>query len=83
MLWKKAFHMCKHTRNSMVTSGSTTSQLGTLYREKFKVIVSFLEFGCVGYIAKREKFRNKMTDKKFKVIMVGYAANNTRDTYKL
>ena len=43
----------------------------------------FLESGLIGYVTKQDKYKNKMTDKTFKAIMVGYADNHTRDTYKL
>ena len=41
------------------------------------------EFGCISYVTKRYKFNNKMIDKTFEAIMVGYTDNNTKDTYKL
>ena len=43
----------------------------------------FSELGCIGYVTKQEKFKKQMIDKVFKAIMVGYAYNHTRDTYKL
>ena len=71
ILCTEAFHMCECVRNSMATKGSTTS------------IGLFSEFGRIGYVTKRDKFRKQMTDKTFKAIMVGYSDNHTRGTYKL
>ena len=51
--------------------------------KKSKIIGLFSEFGCIGYVTKQEKFKKQMIDKLFKAIMVGYANNHTRDTYKL
>ena len=42
----------------------------------------FSEFGRIVYVTKWDKFKKKITDKTFKAIMVGYANNHTRDTYK-
>ena len=67
----------------MAAMGSTTSPFETLYGEKPKIVGLFLEFGRIGYVTKRDKFRKQMTVKTFKSIAVGYVDNNTRDTYKL
>ena len=83
LLWAEAFHTCKHVRNSMATMDSTTSPFGNFYRENSKIIGLFSEFVCIVYVTKRDNSKKQMTDKKFKAIMVGYAENYTRDTYKL
>ena len=54
-----------------------------MQQEKSKIIGLFSEFGCIRYVTKQEKFKKQIIDKVFKAIMVGYAENNTRDTYKL
>ena len=43
----------------------------------------FLEFGRIGYVTKRYKIQNQITDNIFTAVMVGYADNNMRYTYKL
>ena len=53
------------------------------YTIRPKIIDSFSYFGRIIYVTKREKFKKQMTNKTFKAIMVGYANNHTRDTYKL
>ena len=83
ILWEEVVHKCEHIRNSMDTTVSTTSPFENIYGEKPNIIGLFLEFGRIGYVTKREIFKNQMTDKTFKVIMVRYAGNHTRDTYKL
>ena len=83
MLWSEAVHTRERIRDSMAPTGSTTSPFENFYGEKPNIVGSLLEFGRIRYITKQEKFKNQMTDKKFKVIMVGYAVNHTRDTYKL
>ena len=47
------------------------------------IIGSVSKFGNIGYITKQDKLMNQITDKIFKVIMVGYVENSTRDTHKL
>ena len=48
-----------------------------------KIIGSFSEFGLIEYVTKREQIKKQMDYKTYKAIMVGYADNHTRDTYKL
>ena len=52
------------------------------YGEKPKIVVSFSEFVHIAYITKQDKFNNQIIDKTFKSIMVVYAYNHTRGTYK-
>ena len=82
MLWVEAVHTCKRVRNSMTTTGSTTSPFIIFYGEKPNIIGSFLEFRRIEYVTKREKFKKQMTGKLFKAILVGYDKNQTSDTYK-
>ena len=49
---------------------------------KPNIIGSFSDFGRIGYVTKRDKFKKQMTDKQFKAIIVGYANNHTRGKYK-
>ena len=62
----------------MATTGSTTIPFELFYGEKPKIIGSLLEFGRIGCVTKRDKFKKKMTDKTFKAIMLVYANNHTR-----
>ena len=59
----------------MTSTGITTSPFENFYGEKLKIIGSFLEFGRIGYVNKLDKFKEQITHKKFKTIMVGYAYN--------
>ena len=83
ILWREAVHTCKHVIISMATTVSTKSPLENFYGENPKIIGLFSEFGRIGYVAKQDKFKKEMTDKTFKEIMVVYAENYTRGTYKL
>ena len=83
IMWVKAVNICERIRNSMATAGISISPSENSYREKPKIVASFSEFGRAGYVTKREKSKKKMTGKKLKSIMVGYADNHTRDTKKL
>ena len=83
MLWAEAVHTFQRIRNSMPTIGSTTSPFEIFYGENPKIIGSFSDFGLIGYVTKRDKFKKQFTDKSFKAIMVVYADNHTRDTYKV
>ena len=48
MLWEEAVHTCKRIRNSVDTTGSTTSDFEIFNGENPKIIGSFLEFGRIG-----------------------------------
>ena len=41
ILWEEAVHACKHIRNSIATTGITTSPLENVYGENPKIIVFF------------------------------------------
>ena len=83
MIWAQALHTCKCGRNSMATMGGTKIPFETFYGEKPNIIGSFSWFGRIAYITKWDKLNRQMTYKTYQSIMVGYAENNTRDTYKL
>ena len=68
MLWGEAVHTCERIRNSMSTTGSTTSQFENYHGEKLKIIGLLSEFGRIGYVIKLDKFKEKMTDKKINSI---------------
>ena len=53
-----------------------------LYVEKTKITGSLSYFGRIAYVTKREKIKKQIMDKTYKVTMVGYAENHTRDIYK-
>jgi hypothetical protein len=42
-----------------------------------------VEFGRIGYVTDRTKFKAKMAEKATKCIMVGYATNHSSDTYRV
>ena len=52
MLWDEAVHTRKIVRNSMATTGSTTSPFKTFYGGKPNIIGSLSYFGRIGYITK-------------------------------
>ena len=83
MLWAESIHTCERVINNMATTGSTTSPFKKIYGDKPKIISLFSKFGFIVCITKRYKLKNKITDKTFKEIMVGYTDNHTRYTYKL
>ena len=73
ILWKESVHTRERIINSMTTTGNTKSPFKTFYGEKTKIIGLFLEFGNIGYVTKRYKFKKKIVDKTFKAIMAGYS----------
>ena len=79
----EAVHTCKHVINIMAAMGSTKIPFGNFYGEKPKINGLFSEFGRIGCVTKQDKLEKQMTDKTFNAIIVGYADNHTRDTYKL
>ena len=52
MLREEAVHTCERVRNSISTTGSTTSPFENLYGGKKKIIGLLLEFGCIIYVTK-------------------------------
>ena len=78
MLWAETVHTCEYVRNSIAATDSTTSPFENLYGENPKIIGLFSEFGRIGYVTKRDKFKKKMIDKTFRSIIVGYADNHSR-----
>ena len=54
-------------KNCISTTGSTTSPFKTFYWEKPKIIGSFSEFVRIGYVTKRDMFKNQMADKKIRL----------------
>ena len=83
ILWEEAVNKYEHARNSMANTGSTRSPFENFYQEKPRIIGSFLEFGRISYVNKREKNNKKIKDNTYKAIMVGYVGNKTREMYKL
>ena len=83
MMWVETFHTCERVRNSMDTMGSTTSLFKNSYGENPNIIGFVLGVQTHRIRHQMEKFKKEMMDKTFKPIMVGYADNHTRDTYKL
>ena len=67
----------------MENTGSTKIPFGNFYGEKLNIICSLSEFRRIEYVTKRGKIKKKMMDKTYKAIMVGYAYNHMRYTYKL
>ena len=82
MMWAEAIHKYELVRNSMNNMGSTKSPFGIFYGEKPKIIGSFSDFGCITYVTKQEKLKKHIKYKMYKSIIVGYAENHTRGTYK-
>ena len=76
-------HTCERVRNNISTTGITTSPFENFYGENSKIIGLFSDFRSIGYVTKWDSFRKQMTDKKIQTIVVVYADNHTRDTYKL
>ena len=83
ILWAEAVHTCERVRNSMETIRSTKIPFEIFYGEKLKIIGLLSEFLRITYITNRENIKIHMKDKTYKSIMVGYAENHTRGTYKL
>ena len=67
----------------METIRSTKIPFEIFYGEKLKIIGLLSEFLRITYITNRENIKIHMKDKTYKSIMVGYAENHTRGTYKL
>ena len=83
MMWAEAVHTFQLIRNNIDNTGSIKRTFINLYKKKPKIIGLFSYFGRIVFVTKQDKFKKQMTDKTFKAIMVGYANNHTRDTYKL
>ena len=53
MMWAEAVNKLERVRNSMSTTGSTTSPFKIIYGKNPNIIGLFLELGCIGYVTKR------------------------------
>ena len=42
-----------------------------------------VEFGRIGYVTDRTKIKSKMSPRSFKAIMIGYAKEHSKDTFRM
>ena len=83
-LWAEAVNCSAFLENIIIKSHRSKPALeawtGKSVRPWFNKMV---QFGRIGYIAKKNKIKGKMTEKGYIGIMVGYAANSGSGTYRL
>ena len=63
ILWAEAVHTCKHVRNSMATTGSTTSTFKNVYAEKPRSLVRSRSLDVSDTSKNRTRSRNKLPTK--------------------
>ena len=82
IMWAEAVHTCERVRNSMAIMGSTTSPFENFYEKKQD------HWFVLGIQTHRMRYQRGQVQEAnqekiiFKAIIVGYAENHTRDTYK-
>jgi hypothetical protein len=54
-----------------------------VHKEKPKLIAYAVQFGRIGIQTLRQKFKQKWKERGEKVLMVGYAADHSSDTYRV
>lgn len=83
-LWAEAVNCSAFQENIILKSHRSKPALeawtGKSVRPWFNKMV---QFGRIGYIAKKNKIKSKMKEKGYIGIMVGYAANSGSGTYRL
>ena len=83
MLWSEVVHTYEGIQKSISTTFITEIPFEYFHEEKPNIIDLFSAFVLIKYFIKRDNINNQMTYKTYKSIMIGYADNHTRDTYKL
>jgi hypothetical protein len=83
-LWAEAVNCSVFLENLILKANKDKPALekwtGKSIRSHFNKLV---QFGRVGYVAKKATLKAKMNEKGYPAIMVGYAANSSSGTYRL
>jgi hypothetical protein len=83
LLWAESVN----TANDMENISSNTLNKKSPYElftgKQSKLYGRLVEFGRIGQVPIRAKFKGKWKEKSYRAIMVGYAKNHSADTYRL
>jgi hypothetical protein len=83
LLWAASVDMANVLENITATTKSAMSAHEQYTGESSKLYPYLVEFGRIGIVALRQKFKSKWKEKGIKMIMVGYAADCSADTYRM
>jgi hypothetical protein len=75
--------MANTMENITATTKSAISADELATGEQSKLFPYLREFGRIGIVTIRQKFKSKWKEKGIKMIMVGYAADSSADTYRM
>jgi hypothetical protein len=83
ILWAEAVN----TANDLDNITSDTNRSETPYKiftkKESNLYSKLIEFGRLGYITIRRKFRGKWKEKSYKAVMCGYAKDHSTETYRM
>jgi hypothetical protein len=82
LLWVEAVHTAKALENITSTTVNKKSAYELMTGKQCKLIPYLQPFGRLGTVTIRRKFSSKWKEKGKKMVMTGYGANHTGDTYK-
>ncbi len=82
-LWAEAVSMANDVENITCNTLSAKSAYEIVYKEKPKLIAYAVQFGRIGIKTLRQKFKKKWKERGEKILMVGYAADHSSDTYRV
>ncbi len=83
LLWAASVDMANVLENITSTTRTAMSAHEIYTGEQSKLYPYLTEFGRIGIVSLRQKFKSKWKEKGIKMIMVGYAADSSADTYRM
>ena len=83
LLWAEAMSCASNIGNILANSRTKKAPITVWDGSTPSLYPHMVQWGRVGYVTIRSKFRKKMTSKSYKGVMMGYAANHSGDTYRM
>jgi hypothetical protein len=83
LLWAESVNTANDMENISSNTLNKKSPYELLTGKQSKLYGKLVEFGRIGQVPIRAKFKGKWKEKSYRAIMVGYAKNHSADTYRL
>jgi hypothetical protein len=83
LLWAASVDMVNTLENITATTKSGQPAYDLMHNESSKLYPYLKEFGRIGIVTIRQKFKTKWKERGIKMIMVGYATDSSADTYRM
>jgi hypothetical protein len=81
LLWAASVDMTNVLENITATLKSVMSAYEIYMGDQSNLYPNLMEFGRIGIVSIRQKFKSKWKEKGIKMIMVGYTVDSSADTY--